>query len=263
MKNGYLRGGKRPKGVLWMKRAKKSFFGGIFGLALVSLLAVSCATGGLSSFGAEIGEKRVGPKTIRIPYTSVVNYFGYAIPGVESDAMENGKKKFFIYVWVPVVAPEIGVRMISPIPAGMNPGEGDFVSSTFAQGEADDADRARYFDTWIAFERADGIFLADQIPNALSATWSRIEYNDDSSEMPNNPAGNRRNSLLRVVSDIDDPLRSLVAGLYRVAFTSFGSSEVEGSFLAQIGAPIAMPGVVIGQTIDEIVAALAAAEAGE
>ena len=172
--------------------------------------------------------------------------------------MENGKKKFFIYVWVPAVAPELGIRMVSLIPSGMNPAEGDFVSSTFAQGDAEDAERTRYFDTWIAFERADGIFAAEQLPDARNANWSRIEWNDDSREMPKNSAGSYCNSLLRVVSDVNTPLRSLVAGLYRVAFTSFGSREVEGSFLAQIGAPIALPGVIIGQTIDEVIETIAA-----
>lgn len=31
----------------------------------------------LSAFGAEMGKKQVGPKTIRVPYMDVTSYFGY------------------------------------------------------------------------------------------------------------------------------------------------------------------------------------------
>ena len=236
-----------------MKRAAKiKFFAGMISAMIASILVLSCASG-LPAFGADKGAKRVGPKTVRVPYTQIDSYYGYVLKDSPADGTENGKKKFFIYVWIPLAAPEIGVRMISPIPDGMKPAGKDFVSSTFAKGEEADPGRTKYFDTWIAFERASGIVTASQIPNAKTATWSRIETNDDSSEMPKNPGGSYYNSLMRIESEVSNPLKALVAGLYRVAFTSFRSSDVEGSFLAQIGAPIAIPGVVIGQTIESVI----------
>jgi len=67
----------------------------------------------LKKFGSSI-EKKMGPKTIKVPYTDVVSYLGYASPGNE-DETRDGKKFYYIYIWVPAVAPELGVRMMSPV----------------------------------------------------------------------------------------------------------------------------------------------------
>ena len=67
----------------------------------------------LKKFGS-LTEKKIGPKTIKVPYTDVISYAGYASPGNE-DEVKEGKKMYYIYVWVPMVAPELGVRMVSPV----------------------------------------------------------------------------------------------------------------------------------------------------
>ena len=67
--------------------------------------------------------------------------------------------------------------------------------------------------------------------------------------MPSNPSGASYNSLLRQTSEIGNPSKALVRGVYRVAFTSFRSS-VEGSFQATIGTNV--PGVVIAPSLDEL-----------
>jgi hypothetical protein len=77
--------------------------------------------------------------------------------------------------------------------------------------------------------------------------------------MPKNPRGLRYNSLMRVESEVSNPLKALVRGLYRVSFTTFKRGEVEGSFLAQVAAPIALPGIVMGATVDEVKAKIEAA----
>ncbi len=84
---------------------------------LIALLIVFLATEKLSAqklkvFNSSI-TKKIGPKKVAVPYTDVTSYMGYASPGTE-DEIKDGKKFYYIYVWIPVVAPEIGVRMISP-----------------------------------------------------------------------------------------------------------------------------------------------------
>jgi hypothetical protein len=75
--------------------------------------------------------------------------------------------------------------------------------------------------------------------------------------MPANPGGSKYNSLLRYESDAGNPLKALVVGLYRVGFTTYKVGEVKGTFLAEVGAPVKLPGVGMAKTIDELKAALA------
>jgi len=209
---------------------------------LIAILTITgCASsGGLGSFASTT---KTGP--IAVPYTSVTSYYGYAKPGAAPDATIEGRKTWFIYIWVPAVAPELGVRMISPVPNGMSPKSGDFVSPLYDENKNN---TKSFFDTWISFEKAEGVG-PDGIAGAASAKWTRLESNDDSGEMPANPSGNKYNSLLRV----NDPTK-LIRGLYRVGFTTYKKGEVEGTFLAQLGSPIALPGVVIGTDLKEIAA---------
>ncbi|GMO31413.1 MAG: major surface lipoprotein LipL32 [Termitinemataceae bacterium] len=211
----------------------------------------------LPKFGADLGMKSIKGKEIRIPYTQVVSYYGYAKPGAPADGVDNGKKMYYIYIWVPAVAPEIGVRMISPVPSGMKPGKADYTSKTWAEGSTD---TEHFFDTWITLERADGITNEEDFSNAASAKWNRYGVNDDSGEMPANPKGSQYNSLMRITSEVDNPLKALVRGLYRVGFTTFKTGEVEGTFLAQVGAPVKLPGVAIGATVAELTEQIAAAK---
>jgi hypothetical protein len=202
------------------------------------LTVAGCASsGGLGSFASSI---KKGP--VAIPYTSVTSYYGYAKPGAAPDATVEGRKTWFIYVWVPAIAPEMGIRMISPVPNGASPKDGDFVSPLYEENK----NSTSFFDTWICFEKAKGVG-PDGIADAASARWTRLASNDDSSEMPANPSGKKYNSLLRV-----EDATKLVRGLYRVGFTTYKRGEVEGTFLAQLGAPIALPGVVVGTDLSEI-----------
>ena len=63
--------------------------------------------------------------------------------------------------------------------------------------------------------------------------------------MPAQPSGSKYNSLMRITSDTSNPTKSLVMGLYRIGFTTYKTGEVQGSFLAQMGAPIKLPGVQV------------------
>ncbi|MBL8992434.1 MAG: hypothetical protein JNM63_03785 [Spirochaetia bacterium] len=221
----------------------------VAGLALVG----SAFAQNLPKFGMEGGAQTTPLGTIRVPYTTVVNYFGYVKPGSTPDGTENGKKMYYLYLWVPIVAPEIGIRMVSPWKAAYGKPDvkkGDFVAPDWAEGEKD---TKNYFDTWVSLERSTIVAEADiTSAKVKSAQWFKYGNNDDDSELPAQPSGSKYNSTLRVVSTPSDPLKALTRGLYRIGFTTYKVGEVQGSFFAQVGAPIKIPGTVLGKDVDAV-----------
>ncbi|RXR19455.1 Lipl32 family lipoprotein [Flavobacterium stagni] len=221
-------------------------------LALCVMIGLSAQAQKLDKFGADLAKKSVMGKEIRVPYTDLISYYGYIKPGSKPDEVKGGKKMYYLYVWIPIAAPEIGVRMISPAPENAKPTDKDYVSADFTAN----AERSSYFDTWVTFERAEGILkLEDVAAKAKTAKWTTIESNDDSSEMPAQPSGSKYNSLMRITSDPSNPTKSLVMGLYRIGFTTYKTGEVQGSFLAQLGAPVALPGVAVATKPEDLAAA--------
>ncbi|RJE75362.1 hypothetical protein BGP76_11880 [Reichenbachiella sp. MSK19-1] len=214
-------------------------------MTLCVVFATNTSAQKLGSFGS-LTEKTVGPKTIKVPYTDVVSYLGYAAAGNE-DATVDGKKFYYIYIWVPAVAPELGVRMMSPV------GKTKVKNAIEAADYADHAGDKDYFDTYITLERST-IISKDDINEAAvsSAKWTTLERNDDSSEMPSQPSGSNYNSLLRYKSEVGNPTKALTVGLYRVGFTTYKTGEVNGTFLAEVAAPIKLPGVAMAKTLDEL-----------
>lgn len=222
----------------------------VLAVAAVAALGFQANAQKLGKFGAEMGKKSVMGKEIRVPYTSVTNYYGYVGADAKPDEEKGGKKYYYLYVWIPVAAPEIGIRMISPVPESEKPATGDFKSMAFDKNATD---KTNFFDTWIAFDKASGIMSAADIKaKSKSATWNTIERNDDSGEMPANPSGSKYNSLMRMTSELSNPLKALTVGLYRIGFTTYKTGDVKGSFLAQIGAPVNIPGIVVASSIDEL-----------
>ncbi len=215
-------------------------------LAVISFLALGNVNAQkLKAFGSSI-EKKIGPVVKKVPYTDVVSYLGHAAPNTE-DEVKNGKKFYYIYVWIPAVAPELGLRMMSPA--------GSVKIKNAIKGASYDSNAKSkdYFDTYITLERSD-ILTEGAIKNAATASWTILARNDDSGEMPKQPSGSSYNSLLRYESKVGDPLKALTRGLYRIGFTTYKRGEVNGTFLAQIGSPIKLPGVVMAKTVDELLA---------
>lgn len=199
----------------------------------------------LKKFGSSI-EKKIGPKTIKVPYTDVVSYLGYAAVNTEDEVRDN-KKFYYIYVWVPAVAPELGVRMMSPV------GKTKIKKATKASDYEANASSSDYFDTYITLERSDIVSKSNiTVEGVKNASWVTLAKNDDSGEMPKQPSGSSYNSLLRYKSNISDPLKALTVGLYRIGFTTYKRGEVKGTFLAQVAAPVKLPGVVVAKTIEEL-----------
>ena len=199
----------------------------------------------LKKFGSSI-EKKIGPKTIKVPYTDMTTYLGYAAPG-NQDEVKDGKKFYYLYLWIPAVAPELGIRMMSPV------GKTKVKKATKSEAYVANASSKDYFDTYITLERST-IFKKEDVSveGAKNATWTTLASNDDSSEMPKQPSARKYNSLLRYKSELSNPLKALTVGLYRIGFTTYKTGEVKGTFLAQVAAPIKLPGVVLAKTIDEL-----------
>jgi hypothetical protein len=225
-------------------------------LAGVVCLAIGLTAGAqkLDKFGADMGKKSMMGKDIRVPYMDMTSYFGYIKPGSKPDEVKGGKKMYYVYVWVPVAAPEIGIRMISPVPDSVKPSDKDYQPADYT---ANASDTKSFFDTWVTFERAEGVLkIEDAAAKAKTAKWVTIESNDDSGEMPAQPSGSKYNSLMRITSEVSNPMKALVMGLYRIGFTTYKTGEVQGSFLAQIGAPVKLPGVAISAKPEELAAAV-------
>jgi hypothetical protein len=225
----------------------------------ITLIAAAVAIA-ITGFGQKLGgfdssiEKKVGPKTVAVPYTDVISYLGYAAPNTE-DEVKDGKKFYYVYVWIPLAAPELGVRMMSPV------GDTKVKDATKSGDYEKNASSTDYFDTYITLERSNIIKTEDISADKIkTATWTTLERNDDSSEMPKQPSGSSYNSLLRYTSVASDPLKALTAGLYRVGFTTYKTGEVKGTFLAEVGAPVKLPGVAVAKTVDDLNKAIAGAK---
>ena len=195
----------------------------------------------LKAFGSSI-EKKIGPVSKRVPYLDVVSYLGHAAPGTENE-IKDGKKFYYIYLWVPAVAPELGLRMMSPA------GNAKTKNPIMGAGYEENKGSKDYFDTYITLERS-SVFTKDGIAGSANATWTTLERNDDSGEMPKQPSGRKYNSLLRYESQVSNPLKALTKGLYRIGFTTYKTGEVNGTFLAQVGSPVKLPGVVMSNTLE-------------
>ncbi|MFY8351774.1 LipL32 family surface lipoprotein [Pseudoalteromonas sp. SSM20] len=179
----------------------------------------------------------------RLPYANYTNYFGYVDASVKPEGKYKNKDAYYLYAWVPAAVDEIGVSMVSP--ATSTPADSDFVNANYTKNYGSDS--KTFFDTYLVLDRMDIIDPA-KIKNG-GKSLQTLTYNDDSSELPQNPGGQSYNSLLRQTSDVNNPTKALVRGVYRISFTSFRSA-VEGSFEATVGTNV--PGVKIAASLEEL-----------
>lgn len=213
----------------------------LLGLVVVSLLG-ACAH--LPTFGADLGKQVAKKGETRTPYQTRLRYYGWVQPGTEPDEIREGKKMYYLYVWIPANTPEIGVRMVSPARlAGAPDKHVDFVDPMCSSHKS----TSIYFDTWVRFERCLAAVSPEDVAKPC-AQWVSFGENDDSDELPANPSGQRYNSVLRVASNPEDPLKVLVRGMYRIAFTSYKVGAVQGTFAAEIGSVTELVGAAIART---------------
>lgn len=205
---------------------------------------VFCTGFGLGGNKLKSSKKvKKGPIEISAPYAKYSKYFGYVDASVKPDGKYKNKDAYYLYVWVPAAADEIGISMVSPAKA--KPKKKDFVHAKFKAGVK--KDKKAYFDTYIVLDRMN-VVDPKKIKNG-GEVLATLEYNDDSRELPKNPGGQKYNSLLRHVSDVGSPTKAIVRGLYRISFTSF-RGKVSGSYLATLGTNI--PGIKMSDSLEEL-----------
>ncbi len=186
---------------------------------------------------------RKGPIEVSAPYAKYSKYFGYVDSSVKPDGQYKSKDAYYLYVWVPAAADEIGISMVSP--AKGKPKKKDFYHDKFKAGMK--KDKKAFFDTYIVLDRMN-VVDAKKIKNGGSVL-ATLQYDDDSRELPKNPSGRYYNSLLRHVSEVRSPTKAIVRGLYRISFTSF-RGNVSGSYLATVGTNV--PGILIADNLADL-----------
>lgn len=220
----------------------------LFAIAVLLFIFKTVDAQKLPTFDADLGMKKVFGQEIRIPYLDVVSYFGYIKTGSTPDEERGGKKYYYLYLWIPVAVPELGIRMVSPVPKEMKPEKLDYVMDDYT---ANSSDSKSYFDTWISLERSSVIFNdSNFVENVKNGEWILLGQNDDTGDLPAQPSGKKYNSMMRISSDKNNPTKSLVKGLYRIGFTTYKTGDVQGSFIAQIGAVVKIPGTVITKSLE-------------
>ena len=222
------------------------------GAALVALVLALGGCKSLPPFNADLGRETSPMGAVRVPYAVAVSYFGYVQTGTDAAdarAGNGGKKTLYLYLWLPDITPELGIRMLSPVAGLAAPTNRDFVEDSFRDKAA--TDPTSYFDPWIALQRCLSTAAPEDIAKPCGQ-WVSLGDNDDSAELPPQPGGERHNALLRVASGTDDPLKVLARGMYRIAFGTRKGSDMHGTFLTQLGAPIELHGVAMARTTAEL-----------
>ena len=219
--------------------------------ALLSMGFVNCKSlmgGGLPGMPSGFSvSKTIAGKTItkELPYPTTINYYGYIKPGAKPDGIVDGNKKaYYLYVWVPAVIAEMGVRMISPTGEIGEPGKGAFVSAAYKQATATEKNMPNWFDTWIRVERMKAI-MPDQIVAGSGSAVQKLLDDDDGDKTYEEKRHSKYNSFARIAlpsppTSLEalknlDTKKLLLRGLYRISFTTYKPGEVKGSFVASVG----------------------------
>lgn len=190
--------------------------------------------------------KGFGFAKVAAPYANSVNYFGYIDKSSAPDEKIKGKSAYYIYVWVPAALDELGVRMISPVGDLAKPEKADFVQDNYTKKNKSDPDK--WFDTWLRVERM-SIIDPKNIKNAKKSLQV-LGNNDDGDDTYEEERHAKYNSLVRIQTKLNSPTKALIRGLYRIALTTYKTGEVEGSFVATIGANV--PGIKIATSLEEL-----------
>ena len=165
-------------------------------------------------------------------YKPVITYFGYINSETIPDETINGKTFYYLYFKIADTVPEIGVRIISPVPVVVMPDEGDLVAENYYDNEHD---KNNYFDTWVAIERAMDVKPEHFSKPDSTIKWLQLGFNDDSQELFPQPNGKYYNSLLRIKTKPDDATKIFPPGLYRIRFSDNKNMQMKGGFVVQLG----------------------------
>lgn len=194
-------------------------------MASFVVLASGCATT-LPKFGASKDAAE---------YQGMVSYYGNITQGSQPDESRGNRKLYFVYLWMPNSAPDLGVRVISPTKDLPKPDGMTINDPSYSGGD----DGKTFFDPWIALERCTTITTPAEVDKTC-ASWSKMGENDDSNELPKQPSGRATNALMRA-SGLD-------RGLYRIAIGDAKKGDLAGTFLMQLGSSASLSGVALART---------------
>lgn len=213
--------------------------------ALLWLLIAGSACSTLPPFKADLGKRAVAKREVRrTNYRDVKTYYGYVDPQSEPDDIRDGMKTNYVYFWNPSDTLEIGIRMISPGEQGGTPNrKNDFIDSSYVNR----GPKSIYFDPWIKLERCLSITEREDAQK-ICPQWISLGDNDDSKELPANPAGKYYNALARISNNASDPLKVLVHGLYRISYGNSKVGALQGSFVLQVGSTASLQGASLART---------------
>lgn len=213
---------------------------------MVGTSALGCH--GMNPLAADLGSTRIGDKVARAPYMSQFSYFGYVEPTAKTARQDEA-----IYFWLPVSTQELGVRFISGPTVNVRPdARHDVQEAAYKEHRKD---KAR-FDPAIEVQRCLTALDEVDVSNACGQ-WVALGENDDSVEVPTDDQGRHVNSLVRVSTNPDDPLKALGRGLYRVNIQGAKQSAPKGTFVLQLGAPVLLDAVAMARTPEALAQLLA------
>ncbi len=217
----------------------------------------------LKEFGMEMGSLSSDMGKVRIPYSTVLNFFGYYKTNTKPDTTNDSRKNYSVYFFMPsdiTNIKELGIRVISPWTSNtLYPDlkKGDSVASNFFENVKD---TTNYFDPLLILERSTLTYSRDVTNSKVQSTpWYPLNYNDDDNELPAQPSGLRLNASLRILN-LNEKATILSNGLYRIVLSGGKGSDVQGSFLLQLGFSKKVTNVLLGNDLNEMSKQLIARE---
>ncbi|WP_378183432.1 LipL32 family surface lipoprotein [Aquimarina sp. SS2-1] len=220
---------------------------GKIGNSLKNQVSKSTKPQKLNSFKSTI-IKKIGSKEINVPYTNIHNFLDY-MDGSNQENVIDEEKKVQVYVWIPVAANEMGLRMVSPV--GKTKAKNAVISKAYEQNiKSSDT-----LDVSIVLEKSNILNASDISEEGVNnATWKVVDSNQNAKDMliDIDYTGNTGYTSERYITRKDEPLSAISRGLYRVNFKAFKSDDEKGTFLGQIGFPVKIPGIIISKDIEEL-----------
>jgi hypothetical protein len=183
-------------------------------MRLISLLSFLLLTS--ICYGQRL-DRFAGPSDLgrNYGYPQIKNYYGYIDSTQTPDEVRDGKEYYFLYFTLTAEIPDIGIRIVNPVPTLAMPDKGDVVSENYYEHEKEKSGR---WNTWMALE----------YEPADMTGWLLLEFNDDGKESPY-----ANNSVIRIK---DKKNIRLLPGNYRIVISSSEKKEkIVGGFLVQVG----------------------------
>lgn len=188
---------------------------------------------GLNKFVSITSAKMVEGKRVRSEYPAMSGYVGHC--------ENNNQNEKYLYLWVPNLIQEVGVRVISPI-GDYTPDSKDILEPN-ALLKKDTG-----FDPMIVFEMP-VVPMTDKskiLESGSKVTWKSTLKNDDATEKVTGITGKETASVLRMAAT-----SSKFLGLYRIKISAVKDTKLIGSYLMQAGS-VDSNGIIISDNLEDL-----------